>query len=587
MPIRKTLFMAFLGVSLVSAILLATLAFVNTRMTLREAIERNARTQAESIAAQIDKLMFERVQNAAVWSRLDVMQDLQVRDVDKRLSSFLTSVHDGYRGVYLSLSCVAPDNTVLSSSDAELIGTQDARAAGASPTSLRAGSNVTVEVREGGNLPDVELRVPIPSSFAEGALGELRLRLDWSAIYDVLDQGGGPSQALAVLDRDGRLVAASAALRERGLLLSKVFAEWTRLAGTVSEQDGRAMNTSAVIVSAAASSGYAQMASLGWTTLVIQPVDEAMAPIHRMAIIFAALFLVIVPVSLLVAVLVSRGIARPIVRLTRFTRSYARDRKQSAPPSSGSTELRELAGAFVQLIEDIERSQQNLVRASKLAVVGEMSAIIAHEVRTPLGILRSSAQMLGREATISVEGRELIGFIESETDRLNRLVSTMLDVSRPRAMLFAATDLHRLIQQAVGLLAAQIQKHGVTISFDLAATVPQIECDEEQITQVLLNLIVNALQVLPRGGRIAIATHEDFSSITVTVGDDGPGIPSAERARVFEAFFFKREGGIGLGLAIVQGIINAHHGQIDVGESPLGGALFRFHLPRQQSEHGR
>ncbi len=107
MPIRKTLFMAFLGVSLVSAILLAALAFVNTRITLRDEIEGNARIQAESIAAQIDKLMFERLQNAAVWSRLDVMQDLQVRDVDKRLSSFLASVHDGYRGVYLSLSCVA------------------------------------------------------------------------------------------------------------------------------------------------------------------------------------------------------------------------------------------------------------------------------------------------------------------------------------------------------------------------------------------------------------------------------------------------------------------------------------------------
>ncbi len=375
---------------------------------------------------------------------------------------------------------------------------------------------------------------------------------------------------MAVVDHDGRLIAASSALRERGLLLSKVLAEWIHLAGTVTEQDGHAMNTSAVIVSAAASSGYAQMESLGWTTLVIQPVDDAMAPVHRMAIIFAALFLVIVPVSLLVAVLVSRGIARPIVTLTQFTRSYARDRQQASPPPSGSTELRELAGAFVQLFEDIERSQQNLVRASKLAMVGEMSAVIAHEVRTPLGILRSSAQMLGREAMISAEGRELIGFIESETDRLNRLVSTMLDVSRPRAMLFTATDLHGLIQQTVGLLAAQVQKHCVTISLDLAAAAPQIECDEEQITQVLLNLIVNALQVLPIGGRIVIATRDDFSSIVVSVGDDGPGIPSDERTRVFEAFFFKREGGIGLGLAIVQGIVNAHHGQIEVGESASG-----------------
>jgi signal transduction histidine kinase len=165
-----------------------------------------------------------------------------------------------------------------------------------------------------------------------------------------------------------------------------------------------------------------------------------------------------VPVSLAVAVFVSRRIARPIVALTRFTRTYLREQSRLPPPQSRSTEVRELSNAFVQLIEDIDRSQQNLIRASKLAVVGEMSAVIAHEVRTPLGILRSSAQMLSREKQISDEGKELLGFIESETDRLNRLVSAMLDISRPRASVFAPTNLHLLIQQSAAMLAAQTQK---------------------------------------------------------------------------------------------------------------------------------
>jgi signal transduction histidine kinase len=530
--------------------------------------------------------MFERVQNAIVWSELDVMQDLQVRDVDKRLSSFLASLHDGYRGVYLSLSCIAADRTILSSSDPALIGTQ-ATPIAAQPHAhaLLAGSAVVLEVRPVGNIPNVELSVPIASAFSDAELGELRLRLDFTAIYDVLDQGGSSTQALAVLDEHGTLIAASASLRERGLLLSKVLADWVDLAGTVSERDGRALRESDVIVSAAASSGFGQMAPLGWTTLVIQPVNDVLAPVHRMALILAALFLVIVPVSLAVAVFVSRRIARPIVALTRFTRTYLREQSRLPPPQSGSTEVRELSNAFVQLIEDIDRSQQSLIRASKLAVVGEMSAVIAHEVRTPLGILRSSAQMLSREKQISDEGKELLGFIESETDRLNRLVSAMLDISRPRASVFAPTNLHLLIRQSAAMLAAQTQKKEVSLTLDLNAADPFVECDEEQITQVLLNLLMNALQILPRGGHIEISTRDDAESVTVDVADDGPGIAEAERALVFEAFFFRREGGVGLGLAIVQGIVNAHHGQIAVDTSRFGGALFRFRLPRRQYDH--
>ena len=588
MPIRKTLFIAILGVSLISAIVLAGMAFVKARTALREEIERNATAQAEAVSAQIERTIFERLQNALVWSRLDVMQDLQIRDVDKRLSHFLADLHDGYRGVYLSLSCVAPDQTVISSSDVALIGTRDERSRVVSERAVQlSGTDITLDVQNGGNIPDVYVRVPIRSAFADTTLGELRLRLDWSAIYDVLDQGSGANQLLAVVDENGTLVAASSALREHGLLLSKVLADWKALAGTVSEHDGGPISDSPVIVSAARSRGYAQLSGLGWTTLVMQPVDEAMAPVHRMASIFAILVFLMIPLSLLVAVFVSRSIARPIVALTGFTRGYVRGRTRVAPPISGSGEVRELSDAFVQLVNDIDESQKNLIRASKLAVVGEMSAIIAHEVRTPLGILRSSAQMLSREASISDDGRELIGFIESETTRLNNLVSAMLDVARPRASVYALTDLHDIIGKCVSMLAAQANKRDATIRLQLAATDAVVECDEEQITQVLLNLLMNALQILPDSGQVEIATRDDGAYVIVDIADDGPGIDEAERARVFEAFFFKREGGIGLGLAVVQGIINAHRGQIEAIDSHLGGALFRFRLPRRRDEHER
>ena len=117
---------------------------------------------------------------------------------------------------------------------------------------------------------------------------------------------------------------------------------------------------------------------------------------------------------------------------------------------------------------------------------------------------------------------------------------------------------------------------------NLAATNPVIECDEEQITQVVLNILMNGFQILHNGGHMEIATSDAGEFMEIAVADDGPGIDPAERARVFEAFFFRREGGIGLGLAVVQQIVNGHGGDIEAAESPLGGALFRVRLPRRQ-----
>jgi len=160
------------------------------------------------------------------------------------------------------------------------------------------------------------------------------------------------------------------------------------------------------------------------------------------------------------------------------------------------------------MVRDIAQSQQKLVRASKLAAVGEMSAVIAHEVRTPLGILRSSAQILLREKQVSAEGRELLGFIESETERLNRLISAMLDTARPRAASYSDVDMHELVHECVAMLSGQAQARGVVVSESPASQQAQIRCDKEQMTQVLLNILMNGLQILKPGGRIDISTRD-------------------------------------------------------------------------------
>ncbi|MDP2247370.1 MAG: ATP-binding protein, partial [Nitrosomonadales bacterium] len=243
-----------------------------------------------------------------------------------------------------------------------------------------------------------------------------------------------------------------------------------------------------------------------------------------------------------------------------------------------------MSRAFAQMIEDLERSKEQLTRAAKLAVVGEMAAAMSHEVRTPLGILRSSAQVLLREPSLTQEGREVCGFIISETERLNKLVSTLIESARPRLPEFSPTNLSELTQQAVAMLRTQADKKSIGLACETEPDV-MTACDQEQIMQVLLNLLLNAIQILDEGGMIQVSVKQLAEQVELKVADNGPGIPAELRSQVFDPFFTKRAGGIGLGLAVVRQIVNAHHGEISVGESAMHGAEFRVLLPNIKDNH--
>ena len=582
MTIRKTLLLAFLGLGLGSSILLTGVGFVKAREALRAEIDRNVRSGADALATEIDKMMFERLQNAAVWSRLDIMQDIQIRDIDKRLAQFLGDLRRGYGDVYVSLSCVDRAGEIVSSSDPAQIGTAF-RPAAASETVALSGATLHFSLSGEVNVTGAAVDVPIASAATSSEIGILHLDLDWSEIENVLSSSARENGRIALLlDANGRLIGASRPGDAAHLPGPDALASWRSLAGRVTRIAGQPLVDGEVIVGATRSAGYAGFAGFGWTVLVVQPVSLALAPVHRMALMFLLLLGLIVLITGLIAIWVSHAIADPIAGLTALTRDYAHTRILHIPEPDGVGEVQELTQAFVQMVRDIDLSQKNLVRASKLAVVGEMSSVIAHEVRTPLGILRSSAQVLSREQAISVEGRELVGFIATETERLNRLVSSMLDSARPRAIAYSDVDLHELLRRAGALLNAQFAKKNIRLHLHLRAGQPCIECDEEQMTQVILNIMMNALQILPAGGNITVRTSDESSAIQIDIADDGPGIAVQERGHVFDAFFFKREGGVGLGLAIVAQIVSAHGGSIEAGESDEGGALFHILIPRMQ-----
>lgn len=583
MTIRKTLLRAFLLIGLAPALLLALLAFFTAREAMQSEIANNLTSQADSIASEINKVMFERLQNAATWSTLEVMQDLQVRDVDERISNFLAKLKTGYGGVYLDLYAFDRDGHVVSSSNPADIGRTRQPY---TPWQTANLANTTLSLEFPQQIASnyvFRIHAPISSQFNGSALGELMLNFDGNQINALLDADAGDERMIAVVDTAGRIFAASHKLRDAGLLSGGTLGNW-KLATQPRNayvRNGLPIINKDVVVGIAHAHGFAGFSGGGLTTVVIEPESTALAPAHRLAAISFAILLGLIFVTLVAASQISGAIARPIAALTHSTRQYKLGQRNPDLPAAMSGEVGELRSAFAQMIQEIDQAQRDLVRASKLAMIGEMSSIIIHEVRTPLGIMRSSAQMLKREPGLSVESKELIGFIESETDRLNRLVSAMLDSARPRALNMVATDVHRLIHQTGAMLSAQLDKSKLRVLENFTAANPIVDCDPEQLTQVLLNLILNAVQILRVGGKILISTCTEKDWFCIDIEDDGPGIPLEERSHVFEAFFFRREGGVGLGLAIVRQIILAHDGKIEAAESQFGGARFTIRLPLQ------
>jgi signal transduction histidine kinase len=200
-------------------------------------------------------------------------------------------------------------------------------------------------------------------------------------------------------------------------------------------------------------------------------------------------------------------------------------------------------------------------------------------VRTPLGILRSSADLLKREKQLSKEGHEVLGFMVSETERLNHLVSSLIDSARPRPLMLTVFDLADLIRHICAMLKPQAESKDIHLNVDVSHAV-NVQADYNQMTQVIMNLLMNAIQVLPQGGQVLVSISESSNQVTLSIADNGAGISAENEPQIFEPFFTQRAGGVGLGLAVVRQIVQAHGGEIHYQTSRFGGADFIITLQK-------
>lgn len=233
---------------------------------------------------------------------------------------------------------------------------------------------------------------------------------------------------------------------------------------------------------------------------------------------------------------------------------------------------------------EIERLRAKVAENQHMAAVGRLAASVAHEVRNPLSALRGMVQFLTKEAKPGSREAEYGQVAVSEVDRLNRVVTSLLEYSRPRPPRRVPLDLRELIKSVTDLLADDPLAAKVTMEVKTDANLPQVKADPDQLRQVLLNLVVNALQALNGQGRLVIEARGSSGEVTLTVSDDGPGLDPEHLEQVFDPFYSTRERGTGLGLAIARRIARAHGGELTADNQPHGGARFTLTIPLNGAE---
>ena len=556
---------AFLLTALLPMLVMTVLTFYQARTVVREGIERDMQTRATAALSEIDTMMFERLQNVISWSRLEIMDEVVVSDVDKRLSNFLHELKASYRGVYHSIYVANKQSVVIASSEPSQIGKL---ASQQSEWLSITFANHRVRLYE-----IAEQSLPIASDILDAnqqKVATLWVNFNWEYIRNILKNTENQGSAAALIN------------------LNDIDPKKRVLAQTMHWQDIAAAHD--ISVNSVAKNLVTQPL-FNWQVKIAQYRHVVMAPVHRMGYIFIVLLLATALLATILAAPLARSITRPLARLTNYANRFVRSSQGGVPPADGPVEVREMTEAFAKMMDDLVVSKENLTRAAKLAVAGEMAAAMSHEIRTPLGILRSSAQVLAREQDLSAEGLEVASFITTETERLNKLVSTLVDSARPRPPEFSMHEMVTLAEHAVAMLRMQANKKDISLDIlveggkvDAVSKKIWVECDAEQITQVVLNLLLNAIQVLPMGGRVVVSLLDNQENLIISVADNGVGVTEAQKDQIFDPFFTQRPGGIGLGLAVSKQIVTAHFGSLTVEQASLfgSGADFRVKLPKQQ-----
>jgi len=234
-------------------------------------------------------------------------------------------------------------------------------------------------------------------------------------------------------------------------------------------------------------------------------------------------------------------------------------------------------------IEERARKQRaledQLNQAARLAALGEMVAGVSHEIKNPLGIIQSTAQLLGEMPEADHTQKRLSAVIKEESIRLNGIVTEFLDFASPRKPMLQESSLEDIVHRNLVFLQPELEKQGIAVESNLDGRSFPIQVDEELLYRALLNIFLNAMQAMDQGGTIRVDIKDDDGHYHLEIGDSGCGIDPENLRRIFDPFFTTREKGTGLGLSLVKKIVEGHGGTITVDSKEGEGTVIKIRLP--------
>ncbi len=276
----------------------------------------------------------------------------------------------------------------------------------------------------------------------------------------------------------------------------------------------------------------------------------------------------------------ARRLLAPLAAVTERAKAVARGDLTPRPVVASKDEIGELALTFESMVSAIARANEQLLASERLATIGKMAAHVTHEIRNPLSSIGLNVELLEEElGSDESEGRALVKAIKNEVERLTQLSEQYLSVARRQPLRLEEEDLGEVVRDASAFMRRDLERHGVKTVIEIAPELPSVEVDEAQLKQALFNLLRNAREAMPEGGRVEVSVNEHDDGVDIVVDDEGAGMDEGTRARLFEPFFTTKGHGTGLGLAITRQIVEAHGGRIACEGRAERGTRFRIHLP--------
>ncbi len=246
--------------------------------------------------------------------------------------------------------------------------------------------------------------------------------------------------------------------------------------------------------------------------------------------------------------------------------------------------LQETAQQLSQAYADLQVSFESLRRAERLSALGQLSAGLAREIRSPLSAIEGAVEIVARQELEPERREEFAALIKKELARLNEMLNHFLEFARPRPPQLKPTNLQRLMEEVCGLVSEFTSGRNVATRCSSMPLTATISLDPDQVKEVLLNLVMNASEAMQPGGTIEVWAEEKQDAVVINVKDEGPGVAEEDLQRIFDPFYTTKPAGTGLGLSISHRIMEQHHGRIEAKRNPERGMTCSLIFPRQRLE---